>query len=56
MKYYIEDWAGNQIEFEGFETYDDAEEYLSEIIERLYPDDDWQACRDEYYIKRKETT
>jgi hypothetical protein len=49
QQYIIQDWAGNLIKFKNrpyiFETFDDAEEILSEELDSHYETD-----RGEYYI------
>jgi hypothetical protein len=43
----IRDWAGNLMDFGRFETWDDAEDFLSERLEEAYETD-----RQEYFIER----
>lgn len=46
-KFFIQDWAGNRLEAHGtFETWDDAEEALTEFLGDAYETD-----RGEYVIK-----
>lgn len=45
-KYHIQDWAGNVMYNMGtFETFDDAESYLCEVL-----GDNYETDRQEYYI------
>lgn len=50
MKFEIRDWANNLIKFKGkpfeFESFDDAEDVLSEVLGDNYEND-----RGEYYIE-----
>lgn len=41
----IQDWAGNLMNFGRFESFEDAEDFLSEKL-----DDDYETDRQEYYI------
>lgn len=45
MKYIIKDWAGNLMNFGSFDSWDDAEEFLS-----IRLGDDYETDRQEYYI------
>lgn len=55
MKYLIKDWASNITCGYQFETWEEAEDYLCEILA-----DNYEECRGEYYIveieERKEQT
>lgn len=45
----IEDWAGNKVFPEKiFKNFDDAEEFLS-----VFLGDDYEECRQEYYIEER---
>lgn len=41
----IQDWAGNLMDFGRFETFDDAEEFLCEML-----DENYETDRQEYFI------
>jgi hypothetical protein len=41
----IQDWTGRLMDFGRFESFEDADEFLSEKL-----DDDYEADRQEYYI------
>jgi hypothetical protein len=53
MKYVIRDWANNPIHFKNrpfyYDSFDDAEEVLSEEL-----DDNYETDRQEYYIIEEE--
>ena len=60
MKYIIQDWAGN-VCFHGatFDSFDEADAWLTEKIEHIYPDtvdneERFSEERGEYYIESKE--
>ena len=54
MKYFIQDWAGHYIAKKDgvpteFESWEDAEEFLSELL-----GDNYEIDRGEYYIFKEE--
>lgn len=53
-KYKVIDWAGNEVGSPIFNYFDDASDWLSELIDRVYgknlSDDDYDLQRGEYEI------